>query len=693
MADNPGKSATQTHSTNLADQAPALVWLADANMLRYSFNNRWLTFTGRPLEQELQNGWTEAIHQEDVIRCFSTYSASFKAQTEFTVHYRLRRHDGAYRWLVEQGVPRYAADGAFTGFAGSCLDIDEVLKQQLEDLYKPSMIEQALNEELAATNEELSATNEELVTTNEELVESQHRLETMVDDLAGRDQKIRSIVESAPFPIGVYIGREMRIELANQSIIDVWGKGSDIVGRTYAEVLPELRDTGIYEQLDRVFTTGEPFHARNQRVDLVVDGKLQPFYFNYSFTPLYSAAGEIYGVMNTAAEITDLVVAKQQVEQSERNLHNMILQAPVAMCILLGPDYVVEVANEKMIELWGKPVKAVWNKPIFEGLPEAREQGLEQLLFDAYHNGVAYHASEQPVQLLRDGTIDTIYQNFVYEPYRDIDGTILGVIAITIEVTEQVMARRELEAREAELLLTKQRLEEELEAGKKLQAQKDSFIGIASHELKTPLTSLTAIIQIVGNKLKTSADPYIPTALEKANAQAKKMASLINGFLNISRLEAGKIVMDKQQFNLHKLLEETVDDLGMTTQGHTIELADSATTEVFADREKIGSVVSNLISNAIKYSHKGTSITVRSQVEDGFVKVSVTDTGVGISSNDINKLFERYYRVESSQNRHISGFGIGLYLSSEIIKQHQGRIWAESEEGIGSTFHFTLPLP
>ncbi len=187
------------------------------------------------------------------------------------------------------------------------------LNMDLEDKVRVRTTDLAQSETaLKAANEELSAINEELFTTNEELVESERKLQQLLRELAGSEHKIRNMVASAPFPIGVYVGREMRIELVNQSILDVWGKGNDVVGKTYHEVLPELKGTGIYEQLDRVFMEGRPFHARNQRVDLVVNGRLQPFYFNYSFTALYNDEGRIYGVMNTAAEVTDVVTAKQK---------------------------------------------------------------------------------------------------------------------------------------------------------------------------------------------------------------------------------------------------------------------------------------------------------------------------------------------------------------------------------------------
>jgi len=142
------------------------------------------------------------------------------------------------------------------------------------------------------------------------------------------EQRLRSLVESAPFPIAVYTGLEMRIQFVNQSVIDIWGKGKDIVGRTYAEVLPELANQGIYQQLENVFTTAIPFHAHNQRVDLMVDNKMKSQYFNYSFTPLFDINGKVYGVMNTAADVTDLVVSKQKVEESEKEFRQLADSLP-----------------------------------------------------------------------------------------------------------------------------------------------------------------------------------------------------------------------------------------------------------------------------------------------------------------------------------------------------------------------------
>ncbi len=133
-------------------------------------------------------------------------------------------------------------------------------------------------------------------------------------NLAEAEAKARAIVENAPFPIGVYSGKKMIIDLANDAILDVWGKGRDVIGRSYMEILPEIAGTGIFEELDAVYTTGHPVHVQNKYLDIVRDGKMEPFFFNYSFTPMYDSAGKIYGVMNTAADVTLLNLAKQKVD-------------------------------------------------------------------------------------------------------------------------------------------------------------------------------------------------------------------------------------------------------------------------------------------------------------------------------------------------------------------------------------------
>jgi len=258
-------------------------------------------------------------------------------------------------------------------------------------------------------------------------------------------RKLQSVVESAPFPIGVYVGSEMRIRLANQSIMDIWGKGNDVVGKLYSDVLPELENQNVFDQLREVYDTGIPFHTRNSKIYLIKNGKRKSFYFNYSLTPLFDAEGKVYGVMNTAADVTELNVAKHKLEKNEQNLRNVILQAPVAMCIFKGIDFTVEIANDLMLEFWGSTSDKIIGKPIFEALPEVKNQGFEDLLQQVFTTGETYKSLAVAVDVPRESGVETVYIDFVYEAFRDDNGVISGVMAVVIDVTEQVLNRKEIE--------------------------------------------------------------------------------------------------------------------------------------------------------------------------------------------------------------------------------------------------------
>ncbi|MFN0256487.1 sensor histidine kinase [Pedobacter ureilyticus] len=333
--------------------------------------------------------------------------------------------------------PYSSRSGNASGITIMVVDVSDRVEAH-QELYQ-------VNEELAAANEELAASNEELQAINEDLDLAQRNLGNSLQQLGEREQQIRQMVASAPFPIALYVGREMRIVEANQALKAVWGKGDDVVGKTYYEVLPELKDQSVYEQLAGVYDTAVPFHARHQRIDLVVDGRLQTFYFNYSFTPLLDISGKVYGVMNTAADVTDLVMALKNVQQGEENFKNIILQAPVAMCLLQGADHRIKIANQAMLDIWGRDEDEVMGLPVFEALPDARSQGLEEAMEGVYETGEPFYATEQPVSLLRRGKQDVVFQNFVYQPYRDGDGKVLGVLAISVDVTEMVSSRKKVE--------------------------------------------------------------------------------------------------------------------------------------------------------------------------------------------------------------------------------------------------------
>lgn len=261
------------------------------------------------------------------------------------------------------------------------------------------------------------------------------------------EQQVRSVIESAPFPIGVYAGKEMRIELANQAILDAWGKGNDVIGKLYADVVPELDNQPIFDQLDSVYSTGIPLHAKNQQADLIVDEKLQPYYFNYSFTPLYDTLGQIYGVMNTGADVTDLNLAKQKAAESEQRFRNLIKDITVGVIVLTGPDLVADIVNEMCCRLLNKPCDEVIGKRISDIIP-ASEEHFHHIIERVKRTGQPLQLNDYPYFIYNNGVKTDGFLNLVYQPYRQEDGMITGVIILVHDVTEQVNARKKIEEAE-----------------------------------------------------------------------------------------------------------------------------------------------------------------------------------------------------------------------------------------------------
>ncbi len=222
---------------------------------------------------------------------------------------------------------------------------------------------------------------------------------------------------------------------------------------------------------------------------------------------------------------------------------------------------------------------------------------------------------------------------------------------------------------------------------------KNDFISMVSHELKTPLTTLKAHLQLSERRARKLQDDQIETSVRKSLSQVERMKKLIQGFLDVGRLEEGKIHLNMSSFDLSDLITESLEDFYLLDNTHKLSFEPIGEIRVLADRDKLGQVVNNLLSNAVKYSPKGSTVTITCQLDDSrTVTVSIRDEGIGINSQNLEKIFHRFYRVEDKQVKHISGFGIGLYLCAEIVKYHKGEIGVDSLEGRGSSFWFKLPL-
>lgn len=227
---------------------------------------------------------------------------------------------------------------------------------------------------------------------------------------------------------------------------------------------------------------------------------------------------------------------------------------------------------------------------------------------------------------------------------------------------------------------------------KELEQRKDDFVNMASHELKTPITSMRLYIDLLLKRIDTSNDERALKAVTSIKRQTEKLQELVNDLLDVSRLQTGKLQFKKETFDITALIEETIDVLQETTKDHTITFQKKGKVMVLADRFRIYQVVTNLVTNAIKYSPSSEKIRITVTKENGKAVISVQDFGIGIAKEQKQKIFERLYQVTDPHEKTFPGIGMGLYIAKEIVKRHRGRIWVEGEKGKGSIFFFTLPL-
>lgn len=227
---------------------------------------------------------------------------------------------------------------------------------------------------------------------------------------------------------------------------------------------------------------------------------------------------------------------------------------------------------------------------------------------------------------------------------------------------------------------------------KNLEQQKDEFIGIASHELKTPVTSIKAYTQLLESKFRKEGYEQPAMLLTKANSQLDKLTGLISDLLDVTRIETGKLEYHEGIFDFNEMVKETVDQIQLTSPKHTINTTLAPTRKVYGDRDRIGQVLTNFLTNAVKYSPQADKIHVTTSQSNDEISVSVRDYGIGIREDVKDKVFERFFRVETLSGQTFPGMGLGLYISSQIIQSQRGRIWVKSTPGKGSTFSFSLPV-
>ncbi|SKB79746.1 PAS domain-containing sensor histidine kinase [Dyadobacter psychrophilus] len=262
------------------------------------------------------------------------------------------------------------------------------------------------------------------------------------------EAKLRTVIESAPAAIGLFVGRDLVVEMPNQAFIDIVGKGPDIVGLPLREVMPELQNQAFLKILDDVYTTGVTFQSFGTQVDIVQQGVMTHNKYDITYSPVYDNEGNVYAILDIAIDVTERVNIEQKIKQSQMQLLELFEQSPVGIAIIHKDKLTFTMANQFYAKLVGKQQQQIVGKPLVEAIPEIAGQGFEQLLQDVIDTGVPYVAKEQAVDIEFDGVLQTIYVDLAYQPQRDSAGNITGVFVVATDLTSQVLSRKKLEETE-----------------------------------------------------------------------------------------------------------------------------------------------------------------------------------------------------------------------------------------------------
>jgi PAS domain S-box-containing protein len=428
----------------------------------------------------------------------------------------------------------------------------------------------------------------------------------------------------------------------------------------------------IGPQIEAVMTRGEPSWHENALVPIFRNGKLEDVYWTYGYSPIRDTAGTIRGTLVVCTETTESVLAKQQLERESQRLAELFEQAPAFFATLSGPGHRFEMVNTLYHDLIGR--RDVIGRNIREAVPEAAEQGFMELLDTVYQTGEPFVGRGMPIQLARGKSqaLDLRYLDFVYQPRRDADGNVTGIIVLGIDVTE---------SRRAEQLL--------------LQSEKLNAVGrLASsiaHEINNPLAAVTNLVYLAQ---QSAVHPDAQRYLASAEVELRRVSAIANQTLRFHRQST-----KPKQITGAELIDTMLPLYqGRLLNAHvTVERRDRASHPVTCFEGEILQVLSNLIGNAIDaMAARGGRLFIRSQEATDWktgrkgIILTVADTGCGMAPNTLAKMFEPFFTTKGHK-----GNGIGLWICRGIVDRHQGMLRVRSRQSrkhSGTVFALFLPF-
>jgi two-component system CheB/CheR fusion protein len=718
----------------LSDAVPQIIWTNEANGKASYFNERWYDYSGLDYEQSVGLGWEAIVHPEDAPASVERWHRALAVGEIFDTEYRLRNKDGRYCWFIGRNVPLRNEAGEVTGWFGSATDIEE-LKEVQEALHES-------RERLRVTVE--SATEFAIITFNTAgLVEGWNSGAARIfgyteAEMLGQPANIIFIPEDrdagipglefkearekgsatderwhlrrngerfymsgvmAPIYDGsltgyVKVARDMTKQKQSEEALAIseeryrvalqsaemgawdWNVIEDKIlwnDQHYRLVGLEPETSELNAAFFMRFIHPDDFSAVSNEITQALDSGL---YEMVAFR-IVSASKETrwmsgYGrviewqdgmasrMVGVMYDITERVAAEQELRDKQLQLEIAQRAARVGIWAYDLKNR-QGMATPELLELTGYPHQgATWELDIFLKMVHKQDRAGVR---DAYRKAATEHSGielEFRMEHPQRGKQWMLMRGQYIPPYDKVNASLMGSL---IDITER----------------------------KLFEEQKDAFIGIASHELRTPVTSIKAYAEVLEEIFEEAGDTHSAELMRKLDGQVDRLTELIHALLDTTSIVDGRMQLHISTFSIDRLIEESADAMIPANGTHRIELDLAANAEINADRERIRQVLINLMGNAIKYSPNADSIKVSTRIDAEKVIICVQDYGIGISEEVQHKIFDRFYRSGDAQTSTFSGLGLGLFISAGIIHNHNGSIDVTSKKGDGAVFCFTLP--
>jgi signal transduction histidine kinase len=508
---------------------------------------------------------------------------------------------------------------------------------------------------------------------------------TAVEEALRQRQALYDVFEQTPGVIALLRAPGHRYEYVNPAY-QAFFPGRQLVGRDLAEAVPELVEQGFGALIDQVYQTGETYFGQEMPfTPAPPPGQpARPAYFNFTYQA-YREAGTIAGISIFAYDVTEQVLARQAQEAERRQLHDLFMQAPAAICIFDGPDLTFELVNPRYQAMFGG--RDLLGKSVLVGLPELAGHQAYRTLRRVLETGELHEELGILVPVARpgDGTLEDRYFNYIQQARRDAHGQPDGVLIFAFEVTEQVRARLQAQALATELTTANEQLV-------RTNVDLDNFIYTASHDLRAPISNIEGLLYLLQEELPTEVaqDAGIAPTLTRMLDAVERFKRTIDHLTEVSKLQKEHAPV-ASSVNLAALIEDVRQDLRpqLEAAGAKLVVDVAALPPIQFSEKNLRSVVYNLLSNAVKYRSpdRAPRIEVSGHVQEHFTVLEVHDDGLGIAAAQLPKLFGMFQRFHD----HVDGTGIGLYMVKRMVENAGGRIEVYSQLGAGTTFLVFLP--